>query len=88
MRVDLRGSNRLMSEEFLDIAHVQAGVEEVGSAGMAKHVGGGAAGESGVFSGLGDEAPDELGSGGVAPGVDEEAWVIRGEGRAMVEVVA
>nr|VFK38625.1 MAG: hypothetical protein BECKTC1821D_GA0114238_100512 [Candidatus Kentron sp. TC] len=88
MRIDLGSCNRLVTEKLLRIAHIEASVEEVGGAGVAEHMGREAAGKFGVFSGLGDEALDELGSGAAAVGVDEESRVIGGEGYPVAEIIA
>lgn len=88
MRVDLRGGNGLMAKQFLHVAHIHAGIEEMGGAGVAEHVGRNAASEFGVFTGPGDQLANELGGCGSPAGIDEDVGVIGREACAVAEVVA
>nr|VFJ42732.1 MAG: hypothetical protein BECKFW1821A_GA0114235_100264 [Candidatus Kentron sp. FW] len=54
----------------------------------AEHVGGDATVQSGVFTGSGDQIPNQLGGDGIAASVDDEARVIGGEGYPVAEIVA
>ena len=50
VRVDLRRRNAAVAEEALDVADVDAFLQEVGGDGVAEHVGGDAVADGGAFA--------------------------------------
>lgn len=72
--VDFGGGDAVVAQEFLYVADVHAGFQEVGGGAVAQHVGGDVAFQGGFFGGAGDEFAQELRGGGFAGGGDEQVF--------------